>query len=346
MPGKLNLGREELEQLKLGELRSMCTERRIPIAGGAHRNTCVEKLLHMAWIQYPTGDLPWNLEGLGQDSLEQLHLKALRFMCTERRISVAGGAHRKRCVKELLTWKAAALAEAAAPAADQATAQLPGVLPDQSGAWRSQLKDMIRDNVHRHRGALSRESCAYTLRPLGGIAHSKDAPELDHVFECQALRDVLCRVTELRQELSQLDLGVKTFNKQPMVVQNALAHARDVHNRPEFLVMCGSLANKQKQGAFQSSLNKLARGEALERGIEEDLLRTFTHGEYPYEEAVAEKIARTVVDRLRGIEDSFAEALRDVPQGTAQGNAQQARYDDLAEEVVQLYEQFEVTRRV
>ena len=224
--------------------------------------------------------------------------------------------------------------------------QLPGVLPDQSGAWRSQLKDMIRDNVHRHRGALSRESCAYTLRPLGGIAHSKDAPELDHVFECQALRDVLCRVTELRQELSQLDLGVKTFNKQPMVVQNALAHARDVHNRPEFLVVCGSLANKQKQGAFQTSLNKLARGEALERGIEEDLLRTFTHGEYPYEEAVAEKIARTVVDRLRGIEDPLTEALRDVPQGTAQGSAQQARYDGLADEVVQLYEQFEVTRRV
>ena len=33
-----------------------------------------------------------------------------------------------------------------------------------------------------------------------------------------------------------------------MAVQNALAHARDVHNRAEHLVLCGSLVNKKKQG--------------------------------------------------------------------------------------------------
>ena len=347
MPDNLDLGRDELEQLELGELRSMCTERGITIAGGAHRNTCVEKLL--TWMQHPTSDLPWNLEGLGKDSLEQLHLKALRLMCTERIIRIAGGAHRRTCVDELLAWKQRPTpAEAAAPAPDLAAAvQLPGVLRHEDRAWRSRLKDMIRDiNVRGHCGSLSRESCAYTLRPLGGAAHSNDAAEVDHVFECQALGDALFRVKELRPVLAQLDWGVKAFNKQPMVVQNALAHARDVHNRPEFLVVCGSLANKQKQGAFQSSLNTLARGKALKHGIEEDLLRTFTHGKYPYEEAVAEKMARTVVDRLRGIEDPLTEALRDVPQGTAQGSAQQARYDGLADEVVQLYEQFEVTRRV
>ena len=115
---------------------------------------------------------------------------------------------------------------------------------------------------------------------------------------------------------------------------------------PSFWPYAAASPTEQKQGAFQSSLNTLARGEALEHGLEEDLRRTFTHGASPYEEAVAEQIARTVVDRLRDIEDPFTEALRDVPQGVAQGSAQQARYDDLADEIVQLYEQFEVTRRV
>lgn len=103
MPDNLDLGREQLEQLELGELRSMCIERRIPIAGGAHGNTCVEKLL--AWKQHPARDFPWNLKGLGQVSLEQLELGGLRSMCTERRIPVADGAHRKTCIDKLLTWK-------------------------------------------------------------------------------------------------------------------------------------------------------------------------------------------------------------------------------------------------
>jgi hypothetical protein len=217
------------------------------------------------------------------------------------------------------------------------------------GEWRSKLKDLARGDVHGHCDrllAMQRGNGAYSLRPLGGAAHTTNAPEVDHIFECQAMGDLLFRVDALRPVLRQLDWAAKKFEGQPMVVQNALAHAREVHNRPEFLVVCGSLENKKKQGAFQSSLNTLAQGRALEHGLEESLRANFGRGVEPFESTQARQMARTVVDLLRGLEDPFTAALREVPQGAAQGREQQARYDGLADEVVLLYEHFEITRHV
>ena len=217
--------------------------------------------------------------------------------------------------------------------------------------WRSRLKDLARNNVHEHCVALLEKqhgNGAYSLRPLRGTAHTMDAPEVDHVFECQAMGDALFRVESLRPVLSQVDwnIGSNMFHKQPMVVQNALMHARQVHNRPEFLVVCGSLDNKKKQGAFQSSLNTLAKGLPLERGLEDCLRINFGKGVEPLESNLSARVARTVVDCLRDIEDPLTAALRDVPQGIAQGREQQERYDGLADEIVQMYEHLDIGRRV
>ena len=225
------------------------------------------------------------------------------------------------------------------------------------GDWRGRLNELVRDDVHSHCDALrakQRGNGAYTLRPLGGAAHSSGAAEVDHVFECQAMGDVLFRVEALRPALAQVDWETfekhcshdRHFKSQPMAVQNALAHARDVHNRSEHLVLCGSLVNKKKQGAFQSSLNRLAKGQPLEQPLEESIRINCGKGVEPFEPDDAARIARAVVGYLRDLEDPLTTAMRDVPQGAAQGGDQQARYDGVADEIVQLYEHFDITKRV
>ena len=131
-----------------------------------------------------------------------------------------------------------------------------------------------------------------------------------------------------------------------MVVKNALQHARSVHNRLDFLVVCGALVNKKKQGAVQRMLRILEHGTRLERGLEYELGVNFASGETPFDMDEAERIARTVVERLRAIEDPLAAAMRDVDQGLAQGKDNQLRYDGIADEIVQLYDHFDLTKRV
>ncbi len=369
------LGEARLASLDLGLLRSMCADRGIAIAAGAHGKTCVEKLL--AWKQRPSPrpagvaptladtPLPWDLKGFAKERLSKRDFKELREMCIARRI--APGSTSQLCVELLLEWKMGLKDEASSPT-------LPPSLPLQHDAhgcarrapravvglfeqrdyvqWRAHLKDLARDDVHGYCDALldqQRGNGAYSLRPLGGAAHTSDAPEVDHIFECQAMGDLLFRVKSMRPMLRSVDWGAGTrgiFAKQPMVVQNALAHVRDVHNRPDFLVVCGSLANKKKQGAFQSCINTLAKGVELDHGIEQILQTNFCKGVHPFEPDLARRMARTVVDCLRGLEDPFTAALRDVPQGAAQGRSRQEQYDGLADEVVQLYEHFNITRHV
>eukprot|EP00966_Prymnesium_polylepis_P139733 3228606-Prymnesium_polylepis.1 len=57
-------------------------------------------------------------------------------------------------------------------------------------------------------------------------------------------------------------------------------------------------------------------------------------------------MARVVAGRLRDMEDRFTDAMRDVPQGAAQGQDAQRRYDELADEVVQLYEKLDLSHHV
>jgi hypothetical protein len=333
IPWDLNgYAKERLERRQLEELCRLCTAR--SITPGGTKESCVERLLqwkqelkdgaHSTRMSAPTPDPPDGSDGADSGAAAAP---------TEATVTAPASASSRGDPSE----------RRAPRAVDRMFQQ------HNHGEWRSKLKDLARGDVHGHCDrllAMQRGNGAYSLRPLGGAAHTTTAPEVDHVFECQAMGDLLFRVDALRPVLRQLDWAAKKFEGQPMVVQNALAHAREVHNRPEFLVVCGSLENKKKQGAFQSSLNTLAQGRALEHGLEESLRANFGRGVEPFESTQARQMARTVVDLLRGLEDPFTAALREVPQGAAQGREQQARYDGLADEVVLLYEHFDITRRV
>lgn len=210
------------------------------------------------------------------------------------------------------------------------------------GEWRTILKDLIRDpTISHHCEGLKlrqRGNGAYTLRPL-----PETGTQVDHIFECQAMGDVLYRVESLRPILRQVDWTAKPqsgLKHQPVVVGNALGHAKDVHNRVGFLAAIDGLVNKKKQGAFRRLLNQLAVGVTPERGLEAELAINFARGESPFEEAQAAGMAKAVAARLREMEDPFTSALRDAPLGG------QNFYDPLADEVVQLYECFDLTGRV
>ncbi len=321
----------------------------------------------------PPFKIPWDLKGFAEHKLLHCTLEELNELCNARRIM--SEKTKELCVERLLNWKKTLKQNTTVLSNVQSdgrvepvqlptpgpTARTPKAPPRNIERktfqqhtyteWRSRLNGLARNDVHGHCVALLKKqhgNGAYSLRPLEGTAHTTDAPEVDHVFECQAMGDALFRVQALRPVLSQVDWNIKPnmFHKQPMVVQNALMHARQVHNRPEFLVVCGSLDNKKKQGAFQSSLNTLAKGLPLEHGLEDCLRINFGKGVEPFESNLSARVARAVVDRLRDIEDPLTAALRDVPQGAAQGREHQARYDELADEIVQMYEHFDIGRRV
>jgi hypothetical protein len=158
------------------------------------------------------------------------------------------------------------------------------------------------------------------------------------IFEVDSFRSVL-KEASFHQKLDQ----------QPEVVKNAFKHVHHVHNDPRFLAVCGSHENKKKQGAFQSSLNTLAAGSSLDRGIEDCLQANFCRGVDPFSPEEAQRMAGGVVALLRDHEDPMATALRDVSAASggdlSQAGAQRARYEALADEVVQLYDRFHISHR-
>mmetsp|Transcript_39526 Transcript_39526/g.129275 ORF Transcript_39526/g.129275 Transcript_39526/m.129275 type:complete len:326 (+) Transcript_39526:66-1043(+) len=214
--------------------------------------------------------------------------------------------------------------------------------------WRSMLKDLVRAEVTSHRGDLERKqrgNGAYTLRPLSTMSQV----QVDHVFECQAMGDVLFRAEGMRGVLRAVDWQSKRrLSSQPVVVQSGLSHACLVHNSPDFLVVTSGLSNRKKQGAFQRALRMLERGEELERGIEAELAHNFSNPglESPFEPAHARLMAREVTRRLRDLEEPLIARLADVPRGLAQGSGQGRRYEELADEVRVLYDQFAITQRI
>lgn len=228
-------------------------------------------------------------------------------------------------------------------------------------AWRSALKDLLRDTVTRHRGALverQRGDGAYSLRSLAG-----QRVVVDHVFECQAMgaaflqaafRDGRPRAL-LRGVLANVDWGARSGDgtllvaRQPFVVQGALAHAREVHNAPDFLAATDALSNTKKAAAFKTALGQLEGGGHARRGLEAELERAFSapRAVCPFSPEDAARSARAVVSRLRDMEDGLDARLRDVPRGAAQDDAARAdAYGDVADEVRTLYEAFGITSRV
>ena len=100
-----------------------------------------------------------------------------------------------------------------------------------------------------------------------------------------------------------------------------------------------------------------------------ELVTNFSSGVSPFDEAQASVMAQAVVSRLREIEDPLTDQLRDVPGASDGGgggkksgclptaclgsgaDARRRRgysmyYDELADEVVQLYEQLDIAKRV
>ena len=138
------------------------------------------------------------------------------------------------------------------------------------------------------------------------------------------------------------------FNNQTQVIQSALTHARNIHNDIHFLALCGDGVNKKKQGAFQRSLNKLIDGKTLEHDLQHELFFNFSNPKLvnPFGTEDAKTMALAVADRLRDIEEPLTAAMRDVNQGLAQGKDNQLRYDQIADEIIQLYDHFGLTRRV
>ena len=212
--------------------------------------------------------------------------------------------------------------------------------------WRTQLIPFVRDDVSKL-CAGQRGNGAYELRPLRAGAEG-EAPQVDHVFECQVMSDVLFRTEALRPVLRAVEwdgVEVKTFAKQPEVVKSALEHARHVHNSEEFLVVCSAHANKKKEGAFRTCLNHLSKGRALgaDFRIRDELERVFTDpkGVRPFGDDEAQGMAREVERRLKEMEDRHTALLRDVGQGLgAAGRQRVARYENIADEVVLMYETF------
>lgn len=213
--------------------------------------------------------------------------------------------------------------------------------------WRTVLKNLIRDTtISEHSGTLRQRQWgngAYTLRPLP----SSSGIQVDHVFECQAMGDVMYRVETLRPIISHVDWTAKSgLRHQPIVVQNAFSHLRDVHNRLDFLAATDSLVNKKKQGAFQRVLNKLAKGECPERGLQAELATSFASGTDPFGSEAASVMAKAVTTSLSNIEYLLTDSLRDVPHSSGGPSLQlQLHYDGLADEIVQLYDRFDITRR-
>ena len=309
------------------------------------------------------GAIPHNLTSYGEKRLSALAVGVLRELCAARGLKVAGKAHTATCVSKLLEWKAGLgkgsgkpLAPAPAPAAPAAPAAgrrgaahplLAAVAGHTHHDWRKFLceKHFVRDSVSHHREDLylrQRNIGGYELRPLVADAVG-ESQQVDHVFECQVMSDVLFRTKALLPVLRDVNWNY-TFDKQNIAVKSALSHAREVHNSEEFLVVCSAHANKKKEGAFRTCLNHLSDGRALAADfrIRDELERVFMDpkGVRPYGEDEAQKMAREVERRLKDMEVPHTANLRDVGQGAAQGRDRAAQYEGIADEVVLMYETF------
>lgn len=364
-------GRARLEKLPLEELRALCAAREVLVDPLAGKDACVPALLNWkdAEAAKPKSgtacgdgdtrgppeavsrDVPWDLKGFARSRLEQLDPHVLRDLCSARKLEPRRD---NELAGQLLEWKA----EQASRRAGR-PARRESFMEHDHGEWRARLKHLVRESVSAQRSELWqrrqpgsgtwRPLCAYTLRPLAleGRAHEPNAPEVDHIFECQAMGDCLFRTEAMRPVLLQMDWTARHFQQQPEVVQSALGHVRSVQNTHAFLAVCGSRVNKKKQGGFQRCLHALEDGE-LEHGLHEALRQTFANPKLdsPFEEAEAARVASTVARAVHDLEDPLVAALRDVPRGIAQGRDQQSRYDGLADEIVQMFDALGVTQRV
>ena len=212
--------------------------------------------------------------------------------------------------------------------------------------WRTTLKDLIRGSVRSYRVTLKvnqGNSHGYYLRSLDKCA----VPEVDHTFECQAMGEALIRCEHIRPVLRGIDFS-GTLESQPYAVRDLLAPVKQVHNHEDYLALIDKRANDKKQGAFQRALRLLETKGSLEdtgghtSSLESMLYHNFCNGINPYDDTEAAALSLGVIKRLKDIEDPLTARLREcyTVASVATVNTRRARFDAIADEVVQLYDDF------
>ena len=122
----------------------------------------------------------------------------------------------------------------------------------------------------------------------------------------QAMAEAVFHTTSFRGVLRNYYWADPRLSRQPVVVQTAFQHVRDVHNSLQFLVATDKNSNVKKQGAFQRCLHKLETSNELERDLEWELASNFSRADLadPFESAHAMRMAKEVVKKLRHIEST------------------------------------------
>jgi hypothetical protein len=120
-------GEKKLEKLDVSILRTLCSERNIPIKAKSPKKKCMKELL--TWknngkvVQTKTSttstkgssdkvhrssemsSIPNNLSGYGEAKLLKFDLKTLQKLCKDRKLHVKASSQKKTLVTSLLKWK-------------------------------------------------------------------------------------------------------------------------------------------------------------------------------------------------------------------------------------------------
>jgi len=185
------------------------------------------------------------------------------------------------------------------------------------GEWRSILKDLVRDNAI----SASEERLQRLLRRQQNRDAVTDAPfpdrapdgggrrqhEVEHTFECQMMGHAVVCSDAMRPVLTNVDLGA-SLSRQPVVVRNRLQTIFNVQNGEPNLTLVLHDTNVKKGGAVKSYLNRLDSGSPTERGLEGELVRTFSAA---YDEDVASRHARTIVRSIQAVSPVLQSGLTD-----------------------------------
>jgi len=174
------------------------------------------------------------------------------------------------------------------------------------GEWRSILKDLVRDNaisaseerlqrlLRRQRNRDAVTNAPFPDRAPGG---GRRQHEVEHTFECQMMGHAVVCSDAMRPVLTNVDLDA-SLSRQPVVVRNRLQTIFNVQNGEPNLTLVLHDTNAKKGGAVKSYLNRLDNGSPTERGLEGELVRTFSAA---YEEDEASRHARTIVRSIQTI---------------------------------------------
>jgi hypothetical protein len=195
----------------------------------------------------------------------------------------------------------------------------------------------------------SEDVCGYSLRRLAADRKGVDA---EHILECQMLSHALVYVndSEMKQLLRAVDAG-KPLRQQPTVVEDAFTAIHAVHNASHNLLWTTHQINMQKKTVVEHLLKALDenRFAAAGAGAHFDpadhfqnnlLLQIQKAVRHELDDALADRVARTVAGKMRDTEPGYTQTLRDTPvEAKVQNRGKRmAMYGAVADEIVQLFD--------